>query len=1660
VEDTVRVSVFALQKFTENFIDIVWPRFKPVEGSTDFGDQSPAMTRRAPRAARKPEQPKTQVLGRPRKYPAGEELYWIRMKERQRRAQRAKLAGTRETIDLTSLASSTKRTASEAGLDDDDDENSKTGPSGFRAHEDLPSPSIPGSTGPTPTNEQPAIPGRRVRKKTKKFEDIQDTEGILPVPESVDDKWKAQAAQFMGRSNPGVYISPQGRRKPDGKKKGRPQKSRIAVFKSSRLSGFPWFSSNNVRRNPAVSRFARPKPTVLNREAYQESVYPKVRFITSSLAHSYSLSMYAFKLATTSVFSPPSMDLTTSSYSKRRGRPKANFTTFSPPVALDDSLMPNAIGDVETVLAPPSPSNENELANSAKEAVAAAGVEIRNIAGSDLSKPIAVDEPNAFRLPSEGLTMIDSNAHTSSNPILDSHAQAQYSPPLIVTVMSDEYIVMSQDRSANDHGGPGKAGEQSVNDIPSGGQRTMISNEDYSILDDANNKIVHNLSERTENLPETDQDQHMEDSPATTDQDENALPALAVDDSVSEAKTPKPRGKRGGGIDPWGGSMAMLRRKIVMDIIEKSEGVFPGDNELWYPFMTKWAKVGRDERADRRTIRNIVKYLVDNAKLRQLKFSFKDHKGVMVTRTIITKIDIPPTDAKVKEVQKKMIEEDPQPYFPPGVEVDPSLRRRSEVFTAEELRKYPNRRRTKVPLDLGEQVQLDRLPVKYQIVEERQTRKEEKQRFRTLKESGAAQKLRPLVPKPTKDRTFDSAKKQAIGPLKRNVARLQKLNVRLVRPGPFDPRLASGTSQLDFLETEKGRLAPIAGATGLQSSLTLTSPAMTQQSSGLNQPQSGLGQSQGDANQLMPSPNQSEYSLRPVNPSPISLLPFETTFFQRFDAQERLFPSQLQTPTAVVLPEEPVAHTRRNSAETIGSLSTTTSTSHSESRSQELFRVPYVKSSGSELRRGVLKPGKSLPTSLGDILSNLRGNYDEKAISHDPIKFANMVERVMRWELNHPEVFECTPQTHFINHEVNGQIFTPAAIPRIIMNPISKHGEGSSDPRPKRRRTANTENGEPDWAPMPNDQRADRFEEYTFGEEILPPAAEPPTPVPGRSSELPMPVVPRQRRNRKRKAVSDAPAPLLPKKPARLPRVKIPKLCTSTGRSRANILESVPETVLYRILMAMVVTRTLVGGVDGAINWDVIDGVFPDINLKFLKKLWPRINQRYKTQFPEMKAHFQEAFLGAYERSEVPGIDYNDIKSYPWSDVVDWAMKVGVFSKESRLPHSRGQVEETYNILKEDRPFSSEMYADVAFITHPERQFVHTAVIYASPEDRDKSGGNLTRLPNFQNSDEELLLLAKSWIRQNAATPDEMYSSQVAKELLMNIPDSNLQDATKRLDAEKTLVARSKHKNAPGRIWDVSELFLAAIDKRRIVTAKGVRQAAWYKTHILDKDFAEKGYSNVNILSDDGDVMAILHLLNDGFITLGSNDVPGNELGLGTYLTRQMDKNLLHFNLTIHPGPSFHALTSGNDNINIPPPKPPSTQVLPNSPDFTPTFLPLWYDIHGNFFRLMWDMLICAICGLIVLRPGLTIEEIKDQLKPVMEMWELKLCMGWLVNVGLVIDETRRGGYRVAKVWWLRLGMYLGEDIEVFGEDADGEMILSGAIDWLTRSEGVDREGG
>ncbi|KAK5170058.1 hypothetical protein LTR16_011841, partial [Cryomyces antarcticus] len=99
--------------------------------------------------------------------------------------------------------------------------------------------------------------------------------------------------------------------------------------------------------------------------------------------------------------------------------------------------------------------------------------------------------------------------------------------------------------------------------------------------------------------------------------------------------------------------------------MHKAGGVYPGNSEMWHPFVTSWTKQGYTNRPDRTTILAAINNLVSSGKLRKITFTFKGKgEGSVITKHILTTPDIHSTAQAVEDMRKKIVEKHPLLHLP------------------------------------------------------------------------------------------------------------------------------------------------------------------------------------------------------------------------------------------------------------------------------------------------------------------------------------------------------------------------------------------------------------------------------------------------------------------------------------------------------------------------------------------------------------------------------------------------------------------------------------------------------------------------------------------------------------------------------------------------------------------------------------------------------------------------------------------------------------------------------------------------------------------------------------------------------------------------------------------------------------------------------------
>ncbi|KAH0555998.1 hypothetical protein GP486_006059, partial [Trichoglossum hirsutum] len=619
----------------------------------------------------------------------------------------------------------------------------------------------------------------------------------------------------------------------------------------------------------------------------------------------------------------------------------------------------------------------------------------------------------------------------------------------------------------------------------------------------------------------------------------------------------------------------------------------------------------------------------------------------------------------------------------------------------------------------------------------------------------------------------------------------------------------------------------------------------------------------------------------------------------------------------------------------------------------------------------VRRPGRlaiSIPESLEDIISRARGRRPnpQRGRFRDFMrtKFEYEVNEVMRWEERGNGVHFRTPDVRFINHMV----------PTITSAP---------DRPPEQMVTV------------------DRVELYTLDQ---PPDLDVPT---DNDEELGLP----QGRASKggRKSFRTHPTKLY--KTRKLTAMEATPIGQGpeveyrhgSGQAKERRLRgpmssrTIPPETAKRLLIAVIVVRTLIGGTERIIDWVIINRLFPQYDQEFIRKRWVSIRAVNKLHMEKLQRDFQEAFLTAYESKVVPPIDYDNLGGYDWNAVVDWAL-ANLDMPSSRtlpdLPATHKQLMELYNIRDDPQP-------NVPF---REEYLGHSTLVH-----RRKAIARSTPfvIPLRQPREErpQRLLLTESFVRANTITSAHLYNGQKAKEKLLPLCDK-IDEAVYNLRSRKVLTHVKADRTLPGRNFDLADSFFYAL-KKHISDTQFVR-AGTFKLE-LDSAFVERGWAEVPFLARDGDMLALNNLISHGRVELVSENLPDIKSGLiEGYVTRHIDKKRLRFEMKIKPTDGY---IYGNPLVPLP--HPPCGHL---GDDTKP--IPLWYDIHGNFVAVMWWKVLAAVMSVLALRPGIGVGEAVKSLKPAVEEWELRLLMEWLVRAK-VAREVLGGGFVTEEWFWM-----------------------------------------
>ena len=1146
-----------------------------------------------------------------------------------------------------------------------------------------------------------------------------------------------------------------------------------------------------------------------------------------------------------------------------------------------------------------------------------------------------------------------------------------------------------------------------------------------------------------------------------------------------------------------GGSLALLRQTIILDLLGRCGGVIPFDKSLELPFIAEWNKRGQPGTPDKATVKKTVDALERVKKISKKTFAFSNSKGLTVTKLIIMLPDIQNKDPRVKDVEEGIKHFDPACYYLEVLGGPPIVVDRRVLLGV------------KKPIEDDETlVSLQHTPQRVRSLElaNRAKREKDEQRKRANEDEKAMQKQAEKAVKGWRKLATDLI---AAGETIRKAGLLRTANdnrmgdyfVALTALNDAVPALMPEERSEDINQDERPPRAvgykhrnteDFAKAMTLYYKV-LAALAPSDALARLRLPSLLLTSlTTNDLNTLQPRPLWSGLSQHMLFPRSIERLatlvsnPRFTTkasgrrkaAFTRHLGLLRMTEGSLRS--VPISQWEAVENEQLESAKAITAkaVNVPTCTILNSRPPWEILDLRTINAGTRALRNCI----EDVTTSRGynpirndfqngffedvDNLLDLERNHigsvafgfaDWPFINHT-LDCAHELAGSPVVDMYGPVIEDNCPEDRprenwgFLNHSIIGA-HELADTPTVDMNPVYQ-ADGTGQHGTMVKRPMFMWHAPDPYIPSSDD---DSMENFSFEQAAalhfqIPPqdaayTKAPPsqtskrralvrkdkvpktskkgkTPKEGKASKFKMQgkLPAAEKTPRKRKAKNELSKPVLKKRrltqAAEKPSVEhgvqkdpIKRIFIRGPRKPSKLFGEKNEK---RLLVAVIVIRTIAGGLDKIIDWVLVAKVFhPEFDEMFLHSVWPSIRQKHKLQAEKIVSDFQEMFPKAYEERAVPPLDFDHLEDYPWAKLVDWTMDKIDFSMRSdlELPATRSELDKIF-VLKDACTVSMAPFFDPGYLqcTLNKRRAVLSKQAFVCPiVAKSNRVSEVDESTDFE--------IVKSYVRANIVTPEATYNAQAAHDKFLRFDKDVVSRAVKELTTTKVLAGQKGNRLIPGRNYDLTKSSIDTLSKNP--SAQTLQRAAVFKRY-LDRQLKDGRSVTFSNICKNEHAVVILNLLAHNRIKVRPFNPPRNKWGLlvkngvVSYEGRQMDKKKLLFAVEIRASDTY---VEGNPLLPLP--EAPRPHLVPDGNGQGTKRIPFWYDIHDEVVPVLWDMCRAAVLGLVMLRPGIEASEIVRSLEPVLGAYDVGLVTGWLKDVGAVEEVVHGIGWQTMEWWWL-----------------------------------------
>ncbi|EXL79675.1 hypothetical protein FOPG_06462 [Fusarium oxysporum f. sp. conglutinans race 2 54008] len=444
-----------------------------------------------------------------------------------------------------------------------------------------------------------------------------------------------------------------------------------------------------------------------------------------------------------------------------------------------------------------------------------------------------------------------------------------------------------------------------------------------------------------------------------------------------------------------------------------------------------------------------------------------------------------------------------------------------------------------------------------------------------------------------------------------------------------------------------------------------------------------------------------------------------------------------------------------------------------------------------------------------------------------------------------------------------------------------------------------------------------------------------------------------------------------------------------------------------RLLAALIAVRVLLGGADKSVDWGLLLKLFPNLALKDIRRFWIDARREQGAYVRKLTKDFQDRFIVAYSKNELPEFDFEDPMDYDWDNLIEWTLELPR-RKGVDLPSTRHYFEDNFSTSaaathEEEDPREkfynpqSSVYARFEAVTFPAYVTV------------DKMLSGLNQKVKITNE-----VIARSWVRSLCCTDESRYTVDQIQQKFGTLADGDqdqinaiLKEAIDVLTAQR-IICKSKRPPLSGRPFRLNEAFGHVLGK--LAQRTKYQDAADFKSK-LDATFRRGEAFRVPFNLQDGAVMALTNLNAGGRIKLTPVNVPHIPLGFrpGYYEMRKLKKDCYFWNIEATPTDSYKY----DKDVGV------IRKSINEGPPTAKHLLPQWVDFFGRRDAERWMDVLGAFCFVYANRGHLTIEGVCNALKPILEEFEAELIMDWGMKTGVLEEDEDGLGLRVGEWWWL-----------------------------------------